>query len=364
MNKEETDKYYIRETFKLALNGKYTVHPNPMVGAVIVKNGKIIGKGYHLKPGSPHAEQEAINDAGKSAHNSTLYINLEPCCHYGRTPPCSDLIISNKIKRVVVSSLDPNPIVNGKSIEQLKRSGIEVKTGVLEDDAIKLNQGFFNKFLLNRPAVICKSGISLDGKISLSNGVSKWITSEESRQDVQMERSITSLIFTSSKTVILDNPSLNVRDPLLLKKILKQPDLAIVDTRLKIPMKSKIFNNSSRKIYLFTSIKNTAKKYKKNVIIVYMETIDKKINISKCMKYLAKQDINYIFIEAGPTLIKSFLKKSLIDEMILYIAPKIIGSTGRTFSGVTHIKNLSKKIKFRISDMIPIGNNIKVRLEK
>ena len=147
MNKEETDKYYIGETFKLALNGKHTVHPNPMVGAVIVKNGKIMGQGYHLKPGSPHAEQEAINDAGKSAHNSTLYINLEPCCHYGRTPPCSDLIIRSKIKRVVVSSLDPNPVVNGKSIEQLKRSGIEVKIGVLKDDAIKLNQGFFNKFL-------------------------------------------------------------------------------------------------------------------------------------------------------------------------------------------------------------------------
>ena len=364
MNKAETDKYYIRETFKLALNGRYTAHPNPMVGAIIVKNGKIIGKGYHLKPGSPHAEQEAINDAGGSARNSTLYINLEPCCHFGRTPPCSNLIINNKIKRVVVSSLDPNPIVNGKSIMQLRKAGIEVKVGVLKDDAMKLNRGFFSKFLFKRPSIVCKSGISLDGKISLSNGMSKWITSKESRKDVQVERASSSLIFSSSKTIIMDNPSLNIRDPLLLKKIIKQPDLAVVDTRLKIPLKSKIFKCLSRKIYIFTSIKNTIKKYKKNVTIICIKTDNGKININDCMTYLAKQDVNNIFIEAGPTLIKSFLEKLLIDEMILYISPKIIGCTGKTFSGVTHIKKLSKKINYRISDMIAIGNNIKVRLEK
>jgi diaminohydroxyphosphoribosylaminopyrimidine deaminase/5-amino-6-(5-phosphoribosylamino)uracil reductase len=364
MNKEETDKFYIEETFKLALNGKFTAHPNPMVGAIIVKNGKILGKGYHLRPGSPHAEQEAIKNAGKSVQHSTLYINLEPCCHFGRTPPCSDLIISNKIKRVVVSCLDPNPLVNGKSIKQLKKAGIEVKVGVLKNEAVKLNRGFFSKFLLKRPNIICKSGISLDGKISLSNGLSKWITSEESRLDVQTERALSSLIFSSSKTVIVDNPSLNIRKPSLLKKILKQPDLGIVDTTLKIPLNSKIFKGSSRKIYLFTSVKKTTKKYKKNVIIVYMQAKEGKINIMECMYFLAKQDINNVFVEAGATLMESLFKKSLIDELILYISPKIIGGTGRSFSGVTYIKKLSEKIKYKINDMILIGNNLKVRLEK
>ena len=364
MNKEETDKYYIEETFKLALNGKFTAHPNPMVGAIVVKNGKILGKGYHLKPGFPHAEQEAIKNAGKSAQNSTLYINLEPCCHFGRTPPCSNLIINSKIKRVVISCLDPNPLVNGKSIRQLKKSGIEVRVGVLKNKAMKLNRGFFSKFLLKRPNIICKSGISLDGKVSLSNGISKWVTSEESRLDVQVERALSSLIFSSSKTVMADNSSLNIREPLLLKKILKQPDLGIVDRTLKIPLNSKVFKELSRKIYLFTSIKKTTKKYKKNVIIVYIQTRKGKINITECMSFLAKQDINNVFVEAGPTLIESFFKKSLIDELILYISPKIIGDTGRSFSGVTYIKKLSKKIKFKINDMIPIGNNLKVRLEK
>ena len=364
MNKEKFDEYYIRETFKLALNGKFTAHPNPMVGAVVVKNNKIIGKGFHLKPGSPHAEQVAIKNAGISALNSTLYINLEPCCHYGRTPPCSDLIINKKIKRVVISSLDPNPLVNGKSVKQLRSAGIEVKIGILKDEAIKLNNGFFKKFVLKRPIIICKTGISLDGKISLNNGVSKWITSIDSRKDVQMERAVSSLIFSSSKTVIMDNPNFNVRNPELLKKIIKQPCLGIVDRALKIPLENKIFKNISRKIYLFTSVKNTAKKYKKNVTIVYIKAEKGKMNIAKCMSYLATQDINSVFIEAGPTLIESFLKKSLIDEMILYIAPKIIGHTGKSFSGVTYIKELSKKINYKISDMIAIGNNLKVRLEK
>ena len=364
MNKEDIDKYYIEETFKLALNGKFTAHPNPMVGAIVVKNGKILGKGYHFKPGFPHAEQEAIKNAGKSVQNSTLYINLEPCCHFGRTPPCSNLIIDSKIKRVVISCLDPNPLVNGKSVRQLKKFGIEVKIGVLKNKAMRLNKGFFSKFLLKRPNIICKSGISLDGKVSLGNGLSKWITSEESRLDVQKERALSSLIFSSSSTVMIDNPRLSVRDPSLLKKILKQPDLGIVDRTLKIPLNNKIFKESFRKIYLFTSVKKTTKKYKKNVTIVYMETRKGRVDIMKCMSFLAKQDINNIFVEAGPTLMESFFKKSLADELILYISPKIIGNTGRSFSGVTYIKKLSEKIKFKISDMISIGNNLKVRLEK
>lgn len=364
MNKNESDKYYIQETFKLALKGKYTAHPNPMVGAIIVKNGKVIGKGFHLSPGSPHAEQVAIKNAGSFVANSTLYVNLEPCCHYGRTPPCSDLIINKKIKRVVISSPDPNPLVNGNSIRQLKKAGIDVKVGVLKDQAIKLNDGFFNKFLLKRPIVICKSGMSLDGKVSLGNGISKWITSRESRKDVQIERALSSLVFSSSKTVIMDNPNFNIRDPLLLKKIIKQPSLGIVDTTLKIPLQNNIFKDLNRKIYLFTSIKNTTKNYKKNVIIVYIKSERGQMNITKCMNYLATQDINTVLVEAGPTLTKSFLKKMLVDELILYIAPKIIGHTGNSFSGITHIKKLSKKINYRISDMIQIGNNIKVRLQK
>ena len=182
MTDKETDKYFMQKVIKLAKNGQYTVHPNPMVGAIVVKNNKIISSGYHRKPGGAHAEQEAIKKAGSNAKNSTLYINLEPCCHYGRTPPCSDLIIQSKIRRVVVSCLDPNPLVNGKSIKQLRRSGVIVNTGTLRKEAKELNKGFFSKFINRRPYITAKFGMSIDGKISLESkkgvGTKFYITLE------------------------------------------------------------------------------------------------------------------------------------------------------------------------------------------
>ena len=364
MIKEEVDKFYIRKTFDLALKGKFTVHPNPMVGAIIVKNKKIISRGFHKNPGSPHAEQVAIRKAGNNVKNATLYVNLEPCCHYGRTPPCLDLIIQKKISRVVISSIDPNPLVNGFSIKQLRKAGIEVKINVLRNEAVHLNKKFFSKYINKRPFITAKSGISLDGKISLSNGISQWITSNDSRKDVQKERATSSLILTSSNTILADNPKMSVRDKLLKQKILKQPDVAILDSNLRIPLSHNIFSDENRIIYLFTNKKNTKKKYKSNVYIISNMADNDKIDIKKCIKYLASQDINNIFIESGPKLIESFLKLKLIDELLLYIAPIIIGHTGKNFSGVSYITKLSKKIKFTINDMISIGNDLKVRMVK
>ena len=364
MIKKDNDIFYMREVLKLASKGKYTVQPNPMVGAVIVKNNKIISSGYHAKPGTAHAEQVAIEKAGNKAKNSTLYINLEPCCHYGRTPPCSDLIIASKISRVVISSLDPNPLVNGKSVKQLRQNGIAVNTGILKTESIALNKGFFTKFLQKRPYVTAKFGISLDGKISLSNGISKWITSTNSRKDVQKERAMHSLIFTSSQTVLNDNPQMTIRDPKLVKHIIKQPDLAIVDNYLKIPITSKVFQDKSRVVYIFTSMRQASKKYRSNVILVNIPSVKNKLNIKKCLEYLASQDINNIFLESGSNLMNSFLQEKLIDELLLYISPKLLGQSAISFSGISNIEKLSKKIEYRISDMITINKDLKLRLER
>ena len=364
MNNKDIDKFYMNEVLKLACKGKYTVQPNPMVGAIIVKNNKIISSGYHKKPGGPHAEQEAIRKAGKRANNSTLYINLEPCCHYGRTPPCSDLIIQSKIKRVVISCLDPNPLVNGKSIKQLRKSGIIVKTGILKLESMSLNKGFFSKFINKRPHITAKFGVSIDGKIALHNGESKWISSAESRDDVHKERALNSVIFTSAETILKDNPQMTVRNNLLLKKIIKQPDVAIIDRNLKIPTSSKIFKDKSRLIYLFTSRNRSSNKYRSNVVLVKISSKNNRLNIKECINYLAQQDINSIFLESGSRLMSSFLKDKLIDEILLYIAPKILGSSSISFSGVTDIKNLSDKMSFSISDMIIINRDLKVKLER
>ena len=364
MTDKETDKYFMQKVINLAKNGQYTVHPNPMVGAIIVKNNKIISSGYHKKPGGPHAEQDAIKKAGSNAKNSTLYINLEPCCHYGRTPPCSDLIIQSKIRRVVVSCLDPNPLVNGKSIKQLRRSGIIVNTGTLRKEAKELNKGFFSKFINRRPHITAKFGMSIDGKISLESGESKWITNKESRDDAQKERALNCAIFTSSKTVLYDNPQMTVRDNNLIKKIIKQPDLAVMDRNLEVPTNSKIFKDKSRLIYIFTSKGRSSKKYKSNVILVKVSSKNNLLDINECLEYLAKQDVNNIFLESGSRLMGSFLKDDLIDELLLYVSPKILGSTSIPFSGVEHIKKLSDKINFSINDMILINKELKIKLEK
>ena len=366
-NKAALDIYYIKKTFELAKKGNYTTHPNPRVGALVVKNNTIIGKGYHKNPGSSHAEQIAIKNAGSNCKGSTLYVNLEPCCHFGKTPPCLDLIIRSKIKRVVISSIDPNPLVNGKSITQLKHAGIEVKIGICNDDAIEINKGFYSKFLNKKPFVVVKSGISLDGKIALHNGESKWITSSLSRSDVQKERALTSMILTTSETILADNPRLTVREVGLKKKIFKQPDLALLDSNLRISPKSKIFSDSSRKIYLFTSKKSKEKStvsFKPNVQIISLPCRNQKLDMIKCFEILANQGVNDILVESGSTLISSLFKHSLVDELLLYISPKILGNTSTNFSGIDYIQKLSKKIKLKISDMIPIGNNLKVRLSK
>ena len=248
MNKRE-DLQYLRHALKLAEKGKFSVYPNPKVGAVLVKNGKIIGQGYHESPGKPHAESIAIKKAGKKSKGSTLYVNLEPCYHHGKTPPCVDLIIKSKIKRVVICNFDPNPLVNKKSISKLRRNGIEVTTGIHKDIALILNREFYHSYQYNKPFVTVKLAVSLDGKISLNDGRSKWISSEDSRRDVQIERALSSLILTTSNTIIADNSLLNVRDSAIINKISRQPDVAIIDRKSQISEKYKIF-----KIYILTIV--------------------------------------------------------------------------------------------------------------
>ncbi len=367
MTQLELDKYYITQTFKLAKKGQYTADPNPIVGALLVKNNKVISSGYHKGPGKYHAEYIAIKKAGKKSIGSTLYVNLEPCCHYGRTPPCSDYIIKNKIKRVVVSTIDPNPLISGKSIRQLRKNGIEVTVGVYKNEAKKINAAFFTKFNLDRPYVIAKSAISLDGKITTSDNKSKWISSNQSRQDVQKERARSSAILTTSNTVIKDNPRLTVRRYDVLKKINKQPMLILLDTNLKVPRTNHIFKQKNRNIIIFTSKKITEKiikQYNSNVTLYKIKKTVNGIDLTNSFKILANNNIHKLFVEAGNKLMSSLLKKSYIDELILYIAPKIFGNNGKTFSGITDISKLSDKIEFNIQHIQDIQSDIKLILKR
>ena len=360
MNKD-IDKYYLDMTLKLAQKGEFTVYPNPKVGAIIVKDNKIVGSGYHKSSGSSHAEAIAIEKAGSKSKNSTLYVNLEPCSHFGKTPPCVDLIIKHQIKRVVIANYDPNPLVNKKSINKLRRAGISVSMGILKEKAILLNKEFYHMHQSKMPHVTVKVGLSLDGKIALSNGFSKWITSAESRQDVQSERAKSSVILSTSKTILNDNPSLNVRETHYLRQLRKQPDLAVIDNSLCLNKNLHIFNDSKRKILIFTH-SNEKRKYRNNVEVI---RLSKNHNyIQKVFNLLLERGHYKVFVESGSTLISHLLRKQLINELLLYVSPKLLGHLSNSFSGIHNITKLNDKINFKVHDILPIKNDLKIRLVK
>ena len=361
--KMDRDLYYLHKALLLAKKGIYSVNPNPAVGAIVVKDKKIVGMGYHKSPGSAHAEQIALKKAGYNSAGATLYVNLEPCCHHGKTPPCLDLIIEKKIKRVVICQKDPNPLVNGKSIKLLKKNGIDVKLGLLENEAISLNKKFNHYHLTNRPYILAKTGMSLDGKIADYRWNSKWITSSASRNDVQKERAMSSSILSTSSTIIKDDPRLNIRKKEYLSKLKTQPPLLILDNKLKIPLTSKVFEDTSRKIYIFSSI-NTNKKYKSNVLLVKTPSNNQKLSLEFIIKYVAKQNINNIFIESGPNLLSSLITDNLVDEFLFYIAPKILGNNSKSFNSITYINKLSQKIDYHINYAEQINNDLKMSLTK
>lgn len=318
------DDKYMKRALELAVKGIGLVNPNPLVGAVIVKNDEIIGEGYHECYGEAHAERNAVKNAVKSVEGSTIYVTLEPCAHYGKTPPCVDLIIEKKFKKVVIGMLDPNEKVAGKSIEKLRMNGIEVVVGVMEEECIKLNEIFIKYITSKRPFVILKSGMSLDGKIATSTGESKWITSEESRQDSQKLRNRIHSIMVGVNTVIQDDPLLTCRiNP--DKKLIR----IIVDTNLRIPIESNVVKNNNKLTIVATTFE--ADKNKKKILrdlgvkVLEVSKLNNKVNLKELIEKLGKDGIDSILIEGGGTLNFSALEEKIVDKLIFYIAPKILG---------------------------------------
>ncbi len=357
---KHNDKFYMQKAIKLAKKGKTTTTPNPCVGCVIVKNNKIIGKGYHKKAGENHAEINALTNinSNDSAENSTVYVTLEPCSNFGKTPPCVDALIKAKVKKVVIGSIDRNPEIS--SIEKLKNAGIKVKIGVLENKCKNLNNGFFKRMQENIPFVTLKLGVSLDSKIATKTVKSKWITNELARKDVQKYRSKSCAILTSSATVIADNPSMNVR----ISEKSRQPIRIVLDTNLTTSPNSKIFNIKGKSI-VFHSSENIDKinKYT-NSKIFFSPTLNKKIDLNFVLKKLAELEINDVFIEAGGILAGQFIKQNLVDEIILYKAPIILGNLSKPAFDLDGVLKISEAYKFKIKKIKKISDNIKIILQK
>ncbi|NSB16328.1 bifunctional diaminohydroxyphosphoribosylaminopyrimidine deaminase/5-amino-6-(5-phosphoribosylamino)uracil reductase RibD [Clostridium beijerinckii] len=318
------DEKYMEIALELAKRGIGKVNPNPLVGAVIVKENEIIGEGYHECYGEAHAERNAVKNATKSVEGSTIYVTLEPCAHYGKTPPCVDLIIEKKFKRVVIGMLDPNELVSGKSVEKLKQHGIEVVVGIKEKECKELNEIFIKYITSKIPFVILKSGMSIDGKIATYSGESKWITSKESREDSQHLRNRFHSIMVGVNTVIEDNPELTCRinDG---KKLIR----IIVDSNLRIPLESKVLTNSDKAAIVVTTLKSDKEKKKKlrsmGIKVIEVADKDNRVNLKELVKRVGEEGIDSILIEGGGTLNFSALEERIVDKVRFYIAPKIIG---------------------------------------
>lgn len=321
---EELDRKYMARALQLALRGAGHTRPNPMVGAVLVKDGRIIGEGWHKQYGGPHAEVNAFASATEDPEGATLYVSLEPCSHYGKTPPCADLIIRKKVARVVAALEDPNPLVSGRGFRKLRANGIRVTVGVLAEEARHINDVFLTYVTRKRPFVLYKAAMSLDGKIACHTGESQWISSEKSREEVQRLRGILSGIMVGAGTVIADNPRLTCR-----MEEYENPARIIVDGKLCVPVESRIFHEPGRNIILTTSETSPEKKKALENLGVEMIEADSeepgKVDLKSAMLALGIKGIDGILLEGGPTLAASALEAGIIDAIRFYIAQKIIG---------------------------------------
>ncbi|MEW9109275.1 MAG: bifunctional diaminohydroxyphosphoribosylaminopyrimidine deaminase/5-amino-6-(5-phosphoribosylamino)uracil reductase RibD [Cytobacillus gottheilii] len=353
------DEYYMRIALELAIAAEGQTSPNPLVGAVCVKDGQIIGTGAHLKAGTPHAEVHAITMAHDRAKGADLYVTLEPCAHRGKTPPCTNLIINSGIRRVVIACTDPNPLVKGRGISQLKQAGIEIVTGVLEKEAAFLNRAFFHYIQYGTPYVTLKAAATLDGRIAASSGDSKWITSREAREDVHYLRHIHDAILVGAQTVIADNPFLTTRLP----HGGKNPIRIVLDRRLKTPNTANVVTDEAAKTIIFTQVplEKQIKQYDSH--FVHIEVIPmSQAFLPSVLKCLGGIGVMTLLVEGGSRVHSSFIDENLADELYLYLAPKLIGN-GISFFSSEKRNWMKDSENLHILDMQTFGLDLRLHAQ-
>ncbi|PCI38193.1 MAG: riboflavin biosynthesis protein RibD [Thiotrichales bacterium] len=357
--------HFMQEALNLAKQGLYSTKQNPRVGCVIVKNHTIIGKGFHLRPGEDHAEVVAIRDASSNGHdisNATFYITLEPCHHIGRTPACINAVLNANPKEVIIGVIDPNLLTCGKSIAILKDRGIKTVVGVLEEEIKRLNKGFFHYMQTGLPYVTCKIAMSLDGKIAMTSGESKWITSESARQDSQNLRASSCAVMSGVGTIVADNPRLNVR----LKDFPQQdqPMIVVLDSNLRTPVNSNIFHTGNKVILLTLESskqnRNVAKLQQQGAEIMFLPSAENILNLNEVMQVLAKLNVTEILVEAGSTLNTALLDANLVNEIVFYIAPKILGNHTQAAFNLNHVMNLNQAREFEILSCHKIDKDLRI----
>ncbi|KXO13760.1 Diaminohydroxyphosphoribosylaminopyrimidine deaminase / 5-amino-6-(5-phosphoribosylamino)uracil reductase [Moritella sp. JT01] len=402
----DTDHLHMQRALDLAQKGRFTTAPNPNVGCVLVKAGKVIGEGFHLRAGEAHAEIHALNAAGDNAQGATCYVTLEPCSHYGRTPPCAAALVNANVNEVVIAMVDPNPKVAGNGIAILIAAGIKVRIGLLSTQAHALNPGFILRMQEQRPFVRLKMAASLDGRTALKNGESKWITGPAARSDVQVYRAQASAILSTASTVIMDDASLNVRyselgasqadypriktdksriqgdkslsHDELLEPQLRQPIRVVLDNHRRLDAhleqsakELKLFGQPG-KILLVNGVKNIVNGVTENPAVEQLlvnESVSRieieqdshhNIDLKQLMTVLAQQDINDLWVEAGATLAGALLENKLVDEIIIYLAPKLMGDSARGLAVLSELTEMAKVPTFSFTDITQVGDDLRI----
>ncbi|MBT8440818.1 MAG: bifunctional diaminohydroxyphosphoribosylaminopyrimidine deaminase/5-amino-6-(5-phosphoribosylamino)uracil reductase RibD [Gammaproteobacteria bacterium] len=360
MTGDGRDHAFMARALQLGRRGFYTTDPNPRVGCVIVRGDEIIGEGWHERAGGPHAEVAALRDAG-DATGATAYVTLEPCCHHGRTPPCTDALLEARIARVVVAVKDPNPGVAGEGMAKLVAAGVDVECGILEGEARALNPGFMQRMQIGRPFVRSKIAASLDGRTALANGTSQWITGAAARGDVQRLRARSSAIMTGAGTVLADDPSLNVRAAELGD--VQQPVRVVVDARLRMSPDAKTLGLPGA-VMVMTASNDAARCQaleRAGARVEHIDpTVDGRVDLESALARLGELDINEVLVEAGAGLNGALLQAGLIDELVVYMAGSVLGGDARGMFDTPELVDMSLRKEFELIDVRRVGDDLRL----
>ncbi|MBD8202805.1 bifunctional diaminohydroxyphosphoribosylaminopyrimidine deaminase/5-amino-6-(5-phosphoribosylamino)uracil reductase RibD [Pseudomonas viridiflava] len=360
------DVHYMARALELARKGLYSTHPNPRVGCVIVREGQIVGEGWHALAGEPHAEVHALRQAGEHARGATAYVTLEPCSHHGRTPPCADALVNAGVTRVVASMQDPNPEVAGRGLLRLMTAGIAVQCGVLEAEARALNKGFIKRMETGQPYVRIKLAMSLDGRTAMASGESQWITGPEARSAVQRLRAQSSVVLTGADTVLADKARLTVRpDELGLNAELtalaaaRAPLRVLIDGRLRVPLDAPFFQAGSALVATCAAASARGRYHDEGHEIVAMADSAGHVDLRKLLTELGTRGVNEVLVEAGPRLAGAFTRLGLVDEFQIFIAGKFLGSSARPLLDLP-LAQMSEALELNIVEMRAVGNDWRV----
>ncbi|RUO59489.1 bifunctional diaminohydroxyphosphoribosylaminopyrimidine deaminase/5-amino-6-(5-phosphoribosylamino)uracil reductase RibD [Pseudidiomarina insulisalsae] len=354
----QLDTQFMQQALELAARGAFSTSPNPQVGCVLVRDNQVVGSGWHERPGEPHAEVYALREAGDRSHGATAYVTLEPCSHHGRTPPCADALIKGRVSRVVVAMRDPNPLVAGQGIERLRQAGIDVEVGLLEQQAREVNRGFVSRMERQRPWLRLKMAMSLDGRTALANGKSQWITGAEARLDVHRYRAQSGAILTSARTVLMDQARMTARHP----QAERQPLRIVLDRLRQLPPEHDFFAITSPVLRVVEQRDSAGgdEHWPEHVTTLALPVAKGRLPLRALFNKLIEYDINEVWTECGAELAGALVAAELVDEFVIYMAPKLLGDSGRGLLQLPAFHGLEQVPELTFESITQVGDDIRI----